>query len=212
MKSAEMKLKKFEMLIRDIDEYLGKSGIFKDVYIEKDENTSGNNSQKNEDKRKFSPVNFYEDINEDKILFSPIELFIESNTKSEYLNIILKNSFRTSCCCGKCDFQLSNYVKQDVNLFIEEIRKCNKCYNLLGTFNNKCSVPNHLMFWLIFIVSVDNENYNENLSIVSDVAYLLGFDEERLADWVVAVKGVLEGKKLNEIEYKTEAAKEFFIR
>lgn len=192
MKSAEMKLKKFEMLIRDIDEYLGSTGIIKDVYIEKDENTSGNNSQKNED----------------KILFSPIELFIESNTKSEYLNIILKNSFRTYC--GNCpwDFELSNYVKQDVNLFIEQIRKCNKCYNEWQC----CSVPMHLMFWLIFIVSVDNENYNENLSIVSDVAYLLGFDEERLADWVVAVKGVLEGKKLNEMEYKTESAKSFFIR
>ena len=194
MKSTEMKLKKFEMLIRDIDEYLGDSGIFKDVYIEKDENTSGNNSQKNEDKRKFSPI----------------ELFIESNTKSEYLNIILKNSFRTSSYC--VGFELSNYVKQDVNLFIEEIRKCNKCRSLTGKINPRCSVPKHLMFWLIFIVSVDNENYNENLSIVSDVAYLLGFDKERLADWVVAVKGVLEGKKLNEIEYKTEAAKEFFIR
>ena len=103
-------------------------------------------------------------------------------------------------------------MKQDVNLFIEEIRKCNKCRSLTGKINPRCSVPKHLMFWLIFIVSVDNENYNENLSIVSDVAYLLGFDKERLADWVVAVKGVLEGKKLNEIEYKTEAAKEFFIR
>lgn len=191
MKSAEMKLKKFEMLIRDIDEYLGSTGIVKDVYIEKDENTSGNNSQKNEDKRKFSPI----------------ELFIESNTKSEYLNIILKNSFRTSCGCYGYDFALSKYVKQDVNLFIEKIRECNKCYH-----EYKCSVPMHLMFWLIFIVSVDNENYNENLSIVSDVAYLLGFDEERLADWVVAVKGVLEGKKLNEMEYKTESAKSFFIR
>lgn len=194
MKSTEMKLKKFEMLIRDIDEYLGDSGIVRDVCIEKDENTSGNNSQKN---------------NEDKIKFSPIELFIESNTKSEYLNIILKNSFRNLIGIG-C-FNLSNYVKQDVNLFIEEIRKCNKCRGF-DKINPCCSVPKHLMFWLIFIVSVDNENYNENLSIVSDVAYLLGFDEERLADWVVAVKGVLEGKKLNEIEYKTEAAKEFFIR
>ena len=108
-------------------------------------------------------------------------------------------------------FNLSNYVKQDVNLFIEEIRKCNKCRDF-DKINPRCSVPKHLMFWLIFIVSVDNENYNENLSIVSDVAYLLGFDEERLADWVAAVKGVLEGKKLNEIEYKTKAAKEFFIR
>lgn len=53
MKSTEMKLKKFEMLIRDIDEYLGKSGIFKDVYIEKDENTSGNNSQKMKIKESF---------------------------------------------------------------------------------------------------------------------------------------------------------------
>lgn len=199
MKSAEMKLKKFEMLIRDIDVYLGKTGIVKDVYIENDENTSGNNSTKD---------------NEDKIKFSPIELFIESKMKSEYLNIILKNSFGDSLAnyCKEGGFYLSNYVEGDVNLFIEKIRKCNKCRNGYMTNVETCSVPRHLMFWLIFIVSVDNKNYNENLSIVSDVAYLLGFDEEKLADWVVAVKGVLEGKKLNEMEYKTEAAKKFFIR
>lgn len=84
----------------------------------------------------------------------------------------------------------------------------------MDDYNNckHCNVPNHLLFWLIFIVSVDNENYNENLSIVSDTAYLLGFDEAKLADWITAVKGVLEGKKLNEMKYQTEEAQSFFVR
>ena len=61
-------------------------------------------------------------------------------------------------------------------------------------------------------MSVDNENYNNNLSVVSDVAYILDFNEEKLSDWITAVKGVLSGKKLWELDYKTEEGKDFFIR
>ena len=41
---------------------------------------------------------------------------------------------------------------------------------------------------------------------------LLNFDEEMVKDWIAAVKGVLEGKKLQQINYKTDAAKKFFVR
>ena len=61
-------------------------------------------------------------------------------------------------------------------------------------------------------MSVDNENYNNNLSVVSDVAFILDFDEDMLKDWITAVKGVLSGKKLPELDYKTKAGKEFFVR
>lgn len=190
MKSDDMKIKKFEMLIRDIDEYLGGTGVYGAREVSRMTEEGGEIIE-------YVPI-------------SPLEFLIDNDGKSEYLNLIYKNSFskrsgifsRTDC------INLVKIEKQDITKFIECIRKCNGCANTLY----KCNVPNHLLFWLIFIVSVDNDNYNENLSIVSDTAYLLGFDEKKLQDWIVAVKGVLEGKKLKELKYQTKEAKTFFIR
>lgn len=179
-----MKMKKFEMLIRDIDHYLGPAGIVRE----------SRSDEQNE--RGYS--------------LSPIEFFIENNGKNEYINLLLKNSFRRQyafLCQGRTS--LNEYKKEDVIKVVEKIRECNSCQN--GRIQY-CNTPGHLMFWLIFIVSIDNENYNENLSVVSDVAYLLGFDETKLADWITAVKGVIEGKRLNEMKYQTEDAERFFIR
>lgn len=190
MKSDDMKIKKFEMLIRDIDEYLGYTEIW--------------------GIREVSRMTEEGDEIIEDMPISPLEFLIENDGKSEYLNLIYKNSFRKrgSHMC----IWLDQIEKQDITKFIECIRKCNGCANTYYNKPEQCNVPNHLLFWLIFIVSVDNDNYNENLSIVSDTAYLLGFDEKKLQDWIVAVKGVLEGKKLKELKYQTEEAKTFFIR
>ena len=190
MKSDDMKIKKFEMLIRDIDEYLGGTGIC--------------------GKREVSRMTEEGDEIIEYVPISPLEFLIDNDGKSEYLNLIYKNSFSKrygSVRCSNC-IDLAKIEKQDITKFIVCIRKCNGC--VFGS--RRTNVPNHLLFWLIFIVSVDNDNYNENLSIVSDTAYLLGFDEKKLQDWIVAVKGVLEGKKLKELKYQTEEAKTFFIR
>lgn len=195
MKSDDMKMKKFEILIRDIDEYLGRTGIsgYRDVtaMIEGEEEVI------------------------DRVPISPLEFLIDNDGKSEYLNLIYKNSFNkrgvgiigNDKCCA-----LDRIEKQDITKFIEQIRKCNGCTNTRYNKVEQCNIPNHLLFWLIFIVCVDNDNYNENLNVVSDTAYLLGFDEKKLGDWIIAVKGVLSGKKLNEMKYQTEEANAFFIR
>ena len=195
MKSDDMKIKKFEMLIRDIDEYLGRTGISGDREVSR-------MTEEGDEIIEYVPI-------------SPLEFLIENDGKSEYLNLIYKNSFRKRGVgilgSDKCIW-LDQIEKQDITKFIECIRKCNGCANTYYNKPEQCNVPNHLLFWLIFIVSVDNDNYNENLSIVSDTAYLLGFDEKKSQDWIVAAKGVLEGKKLKELKYQTKEAKTFFIR
>lgn len=197
MKSAEMKMKKFEMLVRDIDDYLGRTGIsgYRDVttMIEGEEEVI------------------------DRVPISPLEFIIDNDKKNEYLSMIYKNTFKKrgvglvggDYCYG---LKLDEIEKQDTIKFIEGIRKCNGCTNTRFNKVEQCNVPNHLLFWLIFIVCVDNDNYNENLNVVSDTAHLLGFDEKKLGDWIIAVKGVLSGKKLNEMKYQTEEANAFFIR
>ena len=198
MKSDEMKMKKFEMLVRDIDDYLGRTGIYGYKCV----------STVSED----GEETFYEEP------ISPLEFIIDNDEKNEYLNIIYRNTFKNRGVGKRGSYschQLENIEKQNITKFIESIRKCNGCKDTNVTLYydlKKCNVPNHLLFWLIFIVCVDNDNYNENLNIVSDTAYLLGFDEKKLGDWITAVKGVLSGKKLNEIKYQTEDANAFFIR
>ncbi len=188
MKSEEMKMKKFEMLIRDIDEYLGVTSICGEKRV----------SKISEEGEKI----------EEKVPISPIEFFLDNGGKNEYINLIYKNSFHIRTSSVYPCINLENIEKNDVTKVVELLRKCNTSCNEYTS----CNVPNHLLFWLIFIVSVDNENYNENLSIVSDTAYLLGFDEAKLADWITAVKGVLKGKKLNEMKYQTKVAQSFFVR
>ena len=197
MKSAEMKMKKFEMLVRDIDDYLGRTGIF--VYVDREVSTVSEDGK--------------ETVYKEPI--SPLEFIIDNDKKNEYLNIIYRNTFKNRGV-GIVDLdycrELGEIEKQNITKFIEEIRKCNECTNTRYNNVKQCNVPNHLLFWLIFIVCVDNDNYNENLNVVSDTAYLLGFDEKKLGDWITAVKGVLSGKKLNEMKYQTEDAKAFFVR
>ena len=176
MKSEEMKMKKFEMLICDIERYFGDTGY-----------------------------GGWKHVNNEVEKMSPFEFLLDNDGENEYVNLIYKNTFKFqgACCAIDCTDE------QSIIEFIEKIRFCNRCTNWR---NQRCNVAKRLMFWLILIVSVDNKNYNENLSIVSDAAYLLGFDEKKMADWIAAVKGVLEGKKLNEVNYQTEEAKAFFIR
>lgn len=199
MKSAEMKMKKFEILIRDIDEYLGKTGIYGYKTVSK----VLENGDEITEKVYISPLEYILDINE------------KTNENNKYLKIIYDNCFQhrgLGYGSDKC-FELERIEIDNTTKFIETIRRCNSCTkSSYGYYPTRCGVPKHLLFWLIFIVSIDNDNYNENLSVVSDVAYLLGFDEKKLEDWITAVKGVLEGKKLNEMKYQTEDAKAFFVR
>lgn len=177
MKSEDMKIKKFEMLIRDIDEYLGNN-----------------------------PMNF------SKVL----ELFINRNPQNVWMESVFNNFggrvffFKSSyCTLRKCVDSINNSINtNNIISFMKYMRRCNDACG----FGCNCNQGSYLMFWLIFMISIDSENYNNNLNVVSDTAFMLGFDEEKLSDWITAVKGVLAGKKLSELEYQTKAGKKFFIR
>lgn len=83
------------------------------------------------------------------------------------------------------------------------------CYGC--QFQYECGVPYHVIFWMLFHLSVCEKTYENNLCIVADTAYLTGFTEDMLKDWVEAIKAVLEGKSLQEVSYSTEEAKNFFV-
>lgn len=173
MKSEDMKIKKFEILVRDIDKYLGGTCLYRIIEDEDEEHV----------------FNF----------------FFDRNKNNPWIEGLFNNTF-TEGRPLLCDAR-SRIEKDNIMGLVSRIRNCNSC-----RYNGGCNSSYHLMFWLIFMVSVDNDNFNNNLSLVADMAYLLYFSEDMLEDWITAVKGVLSGKSLKELSYKTEVGKAFFVR
>ncbi len=54
------------------------------------------------------------------------------------------------------------------------------------------------IFWNLFMISLDDDIYNEQMPNVADLAYIFGFDEHMMRDWCRAVEYVLAGNRLNE--------------
>ena len=185
MKSEDMKMEKFKIWVRDIDNYLGASRLC-------------SNASRIVDGVEYGDGN-------------PLLYLLDEEDKGLWFDSILNNSFCDhgfSWCLkgGSNKIWLEEIEKNNIMEFIRQIRICD-CSK-----GEACNAASNLMFWLLFAISVDNYNYDNNLNVAADVAYLLDFDEETLGDWITAVKGVLSGKKLYELEYKTEEGKEYFIR
>ena len=181
MKSEDMKMEKFKILVSDIHNYLVGSRLY-------------SNGSRIVDNIEYGDGN-------------PLLYLIDEKSKESWLECILKNSFQCEYSRYSCPgINLCEIEKNNTMEFIRQIRECD-CSKA-----TECNPASHLMFWLLFAISVDNENYNNNLNVAADVAFLLDFDEETLNDWITAVKGVLSGKKLYELEYKTEDGNGFFIR
>lgn len=92
----------------------------------------------------------------------------------------------------------------DVNQLISEARLCAKCQWTC------CNLAGQLIFVSLLCLAIDNDLYNEKLEIVSDTAYLIGFNEEMIEDWIMAVKKFLLAEKIHYEEMKTEQAQKFF--
>lgn len=93
---------------------------------------------------------------------------------------------------------------------IEELLSSDYCSKTCSRKWSGCSRPGQTIFYALLALAVDNDLYDEKLEIVSDVAYLMGFNEDMMEDWTIAVKRFLLAKKLNSKNMKTEEARLFF--
>lgn len=70
-----------------------------------------------------------------------------------------------------------------------------------------------IVFWALVLAAIDEEFYENEISMIADLAYLLKFNEAMMADWIKAVKYLLDGnmfsKNMN-IDFKTKEANLFF--
>lgn len=70
-----------------------------------------------------------------------------------------------------------------------------------------------IIFLGLLLAAVNEDFYNEQISMVSDLACMLEFTEEMMSDWITAVKYLLDGNKFCEnmkLEFKTLEANLFF--
>lgn len=168
MNTEEMKMKKFETIVKKADEILGQTY-----------NMQG----------------------------SPIVLFL-GDSGNDYYKVILQHSF--SKRHWRCD--TSNMEKQiSVDKIINASKYCGRQCKIEDG-KGKCNIKYPLIYWLLMAVAVDEEKYNSSLSIVSDAAYILGYNDDMVEDWTNAVKATLLGEDITKIEYKTTDAKMIFAQ
>lgn len=76
------------------------------------------------------------------------------------------------------------------------------------------NVKAYWVFWNLFLLAIDDEIYNDQLSDVMSLAQKLGFTKAMMSDWCHAVEYVTAGNMLSEncdLQCETEEGKAFFL-
>lgn len=70
-----------------------------------------------------------------------------------------------------------------------------------------------MIFWALIMAAIDDNFYKNEINMISDLAYLLGYTEDMMDDWIKVVKYMLDGNMLSgdmQLEFKTAEANKFF--
>ena len=143
---------------------------------------------------------------------SPLKYLLGEKSNNKYAQIILDKSFNKEITqqayfhyhYNDCYY---NWEKCTASELLDACKDCN--YAICG-FKEKCNLSGQLVFFALLFIAIDNDAYNEKINIISDVAYLIGFNAEMMSDWIYAAKTVLDAEKINFNQFKTEEAKKFF--
>lgn len=123
----------------------------------------------------------------------------------EKVNIYAKKIIEDSFIINESRINNNNpnicYLISDVKIL--ELKDIIKLYR-------KNDVKFHFIFWSLFIIAVDENAYNEKLSDISDIAYMVNFTEEMLEDWITALRLILEGNDFKSYLYSSKEANKFF--
>lgn len=71
-------------------------------------------------------------------------------------------------------------------------------YSIKKLFSCDFGTKAYCVFWNLFLLAIDDDIYETQLSDVVELAHLLGFDEHMMRDWCRAVEYVLSGNHLSE--------------
>ncbi len=130
-----------------------------------------------------------------------------------------------SLCMPSPDFSMDlvNAKEMSASELEEEITKLNLdeyyiCYTNPWSDCNFSVVESYkikgsLIFWGLVMAAVDERFYENEMNMLSDMAYQLNFTEDMMNDWLKAVKYLLGGNMFSSdmpVEFKTAEANKFF--
>ena len=135
---------------------------------------------------------------------NPLKILL-GDMNNKYAQIVIENSFDTKRSTLNCYY---NLYEDNVIKLIEDCRLCNS--KRPNGCSAKCNLSNQIVFFGLIALAIDNDSYNEKLSVITDFAYLLDFNENTIADWVFGVKAVLMAERIDITQMNTDRAIEFF--
>lgn len=130
-----------------------------------------------------------------------------------------------SICLPSPDFSMDlvNAKEMSASELEEQITKLNSddyhiCYtNPLNdckfTVVESYKIKGSLIFWGLVMTAVDERFYENEMNMISDMAYQFNFTEDMMNDWIKAVKYMLDGNMFSgdmPLEFKTAEANKFF--
>lgn len=158
----------------------------------------------------------YETDGSSSFVLLPFYLPILDNSKiDKYLeNAYLEKIY--SVCFNEKESKLGPEV-QYLRSKIEELKDDVLFYQMDGYRDPvPCagySIRGGLIFWALVLAAIDEEFYKNEVNMIADLAYMLDFNEDMMADWIKAVKYLLDGNMFSEnmkIDFKTKEANLFF--
>lgn len=200
---SEVKLAKFEIMLKEASKWLyGYRGNYsKDGYVTMPfyfPLTDKNRLQKYRQNVYFTKIY---DVCFNKVKYGDVF----GPNLNEISNIIteIKNSqtLEINVIGGKVDFDLADALT--IGFGPKSNCTAVETYKLRGG----------IIFLLLLTAAVNDDFYDNEINMISDLAYMLGFTEDMMFDWVAAVKYLLDGNGFSEnmpLEFKTPEANLFF--
>ena len=145
---------------------------------------------------------------------NPLKYLFGEKSNNKYAQIILDKSFNEEVVLkragyGNCTYMWKNNTAKEL---VDACRSCNKsCTYGSNSFEASCNLSSQLIFFALLFIAVDNDSYNSKVNIISDMAYLTGFNGEMMSDWIYAVKTVLDGDLMDFNQFKADEAYVFFL-
>lgn len=154
-----------------------------------------------EDMDASMPYVSYDISEKERAITSPLNLIFYNERDNGYVEIILL----------KARFNLPNwYSKHRTERFDELEIRISAAKDLIEMLRNDHYEAIRFVFWALFAVAVNKENYEEKVSLISDFAYMIKINEKSILDIIMVIKVALgEGKE--QLKFETKEVKSFFM-
>lgn len=162
-------------------------------------------------KNTIHKLNMGMDFTSRELDYNPLLYIVDSTNKNPYLTCIWEAMTTVSSNSFISSMNEAIGVKRVGRILGDKVEEAAKFVKVFLKYRNSNYNVEYFIFWALMAAAVDETVYREKLSVISDFAFVFGFTDEMMADWVHAVKSVLtKGNFGDEQEYITEEGRSVF--